>query len=53
MKPEQKFSGISGSTLKLIAILRMLIVHIGAAVLERGLLASAWVKNDAALFDKI
>ena len=34
----KKFTGITGSTLKIIAIISMLIDHIGAVIFERGLL---------------
>lgn len=50
---ERKFSGISGSTLKFIAIASMLIDHIGAAVLEKGLLVSRLVRSDAVLYDRL
>lgn len=46
---KRKFTGISGSTLKLIAIVSMFIDHIGAAVLENGLLDSTLAPAGAAL----
>lgn len=50
---EKKIAGISGSTLKLIAIVSMLIDHIGAAVLEKGLLRSQLAASDSAFYNKI
>mgnify|MGYP000037226287 CR=1 FL=1 len=38
----EKKKGISGSTLKMIAIVTMLIDHIGAAVLARLLMVNGW-----------
>lgn len=49
---KKAWNGFSGSTLKLIAIVSMLIDHIGAAVLENGLLRSPLLSSDSALYDK-
>jgi len=50
---KRTWKGFSGSTLKLIAIVSMLIDHIGAAVLENGLLHSSLAPSGSALRDKI
>lgn len=53
MESKRKFSGISGSTLKIIAIVSMFVDHIGAAVLEKGLLVSSQVQNNPVLYDRL
>ena len=64
VQTKRKFKGISGSTLKMIAIVTMLIDHIGAAVLARLLMVQGlnsidtssqdavmqWLTNNAALY---
>lgn len=44
---------LTGSSLKKIAVITMLIDHIGACVFERGLLLVDKIRNDAALFEML
>ena len=44
VSPEEKKKGISGSTIKIIAIVSMLIDHIGAGILGRYIVTSGYVK---------
>lgn len=45
--------GISGSSLKLLAIALMFIDHIGAVILEKGILMQPAIRTDAVLFEQI
>lgn len=47
VSPEKKKKGISGSTIKIIAIVSMLIDHIGAGILGRLLMTSGFMKAAA------
>lgn len=50
---KKAWNGFSGSTLKLIAIVSMLIDHIGASVLENGLLRSSLAPSGSVLHNRL